>query len=61
MKHKLMVTRVFRVVRTVEMEVEAETADQAIEMVHDGTIEPPDWGHWNEVDYRLENEEIESA
>lgn len=59
--HTILVTRVFRVERTVEVKVEAPTAEEAADMVDNGAVDLPDWGEWNEVEYSLESEEATPA
>ncbi|GAA4134646.1 hypothetical protein ACFFTN_13120 [Aminobacter aganoensis] len=60
--HRIRIVQVFKATRIIEIEVEAEDQDEAIEVVSSGAIDTPhfDDPHWN-TGWDLQNEEVEPA
>lgn len=58
--HNILVTQVFRVERQVAVAVEAPTAEEAAELIDNGTIDKPEWDAWRD-EWRLESEEVTPA
>lgn len=60
--HKIRIIQVFKATRTIEMGVEAEHQDEAVEAVSSGAIDTPDFDNTHrKTGWDLQNEEVEPA
>lgn len=61
-KHRIKIIQVFKATRMVEIDVDAENEDEAVENVASGAIDTPDFDdpRWK-TGWDLQNEEVEPA